>query len=268
MVEASLLLEKRVRLPDEPVRIVSLSPAVTDVLVMLGLSSRLVGVSVFCPLYVSEVKGKPLVGSYMDVDWGKLEELDPDIVFVGMGVQSRLVDMLMGRGYSVYAVPLPTSIAGILDNLLRISYVVNKYDVALRVYEEYFDKINRIRGLGRGLRVYVELWVGEPRSIGQSSYLDDGLRITGFKNIYSHVREPYPKPDFEYVKRADPDAVIISRELARIDVDELVAKRGWSSLRAVKNNMVVVLDTSMPLAHPSPRVIDVLEHVALKLSRG
>ncbi len=262
------MLEKKVELPSDPRRIVSLSPAITDVIVMLGLSNRLVGVSVFCPLYVSEVKGKPVVGSYMDVDWSRLEKLDPDLVFVGMGVQSKLVDMLMDRGYSVYAIPLPTSIAGILDNLLRISYVVNKYDVALRVYEEYFDKINRIRGLGRGLRIYVELWVGEPRSIGQSSYLDDGLRITGFKNIYSHVREPFPKPDFEYVRRIDPDVIIISKELARINVDKLIARRGWSSLKAVKNDMLMVLDTSMPLAHPSPRVIDVLEHVALKLSKN
>ncbi len=262
------MLEKKVELPSDPRRIVSLSPAITDVIVMLSLSNRLVGVSVFCPLYVSEVKGKPVVGSYMDVDWSRLEKLDPDLVFVGMGVQSKLVDMLMDRGYSVYAIPLPTSIAGILDNLLRISYVVNSYDVALRVYEEYFDKINRIRGLGRGLRVYVELWVGEPRSIGQSSYLDDGLRIIGLENIYSHAREPYPKPDFKYVRRVNPDVVIISRELAKINVGELIAKRGWSNLKAVENNMVIDLDTNMPLAHPSPRVIDVLEHVALKLSKN
>ncbi len=268
MVEASLLLERRVRLPDRPERIVSLSPAVTDVLVMLGLSSRIVGVSAFCPLYVGGVKGKPVVGSYLGVNWGLLEELNPDIVFVGLGVQSRIVEELVGRGYSVYAVPLPTSIVGVLDNLLRVSYVVDRYDVGFKLYEEYFDRLTRIKGLAGGLSAYVELWVGEPRSIGQSSYLDDGLRLIGLENIYSHVREPYPKPDFEYVRRVDPDVIIISRELARLDVKELLAKRGWSSLRAVRNNMVIVLDVNMPLAHSSPRVIDVLEHVALRLSKA
>lgn len=261
-IEATTLLEEKTILPEEPCRIVSLTPAITDTLVMLGLHDRIVGISSFCQFYVPEVKGKPIVGSYLDIKWDKLRELYPDLVLVGMGVQAKVVQVLRDRGYNVYTIPLPTSFCGILDNLLRISYVTNTYSRGLRIYEDIVKKMARlIEGTSSKVRAYVEIWVGEPRTIGQTSYIDDSLRLIGVENIYSHTRQPYPKPDPKYIAEQDPDYIIVSNEMARIDVEELVRERNWSNLKAVREKKIIILGIDKPLAHPSPRIINVLEHL-------
>ncbi|HDJ83979.1 MAG TPA: ABC transporter substrate-binding protein, partial [Desulfurococcaceae archaeon] len=101
VIQASLLLEDKAILPDNPKRIISLTPSITDTLVMLGLLNRIVGVSSFCKIYVPMVKDKPIVGSYMNVNWDKINELDPDLILLGMGVQSKLIRMFLEKGYNV-----------------------------------------------------------------------------------------------------------------------------------------------------------------------
>lgn len=261
-IQVSLLLEDKTTIPDNPKRIISLTPSITDTLVMLGLINRIVGVSGFCKTYVPMVKDKPIVGSYMNVDWNKINELDPDLILLGMGVQSKLIRMFLEKGYNVYSLPLPTSFPGILDNMLRIGYITNTYEKSLKLYMNILAKIKKlVENTPRETKAYVEIWVGEPRTIGQTSYIDDVLRIIGVKNIYSSTREPYPKPSFKYVLELDPEYIIISSELARLDIEKIIEERRWTNLRAVREGKVIVLDVDKPLAHPSPRIVDVLEYL-------
>lgn len=262
VIQASLLLEDKAILPDDPKRIISLTPSITDTLVMLGLLNRIVGVSSFCKTYVPMVKDKPIVGSYMNVNWDKINELDPDLILLGMGVQSKLIRMFLEKGYNVYSLPLPTSLPGILDNMLRISYITNTYEKGLNLYMSILARIEKlIENTPGETKAYVEIWVGEPRTIGQTSYIDDALRIIGVRNIYSSTREPYPKPNLKYVLESDPDYIIISSESARLNIERIIEEREWINLRAVREGKIIVLGIDRPLAHPSPRIIDVLEYL-------
>ncbi len=261
-MKINILLEEPVEIPDHVDRIVSLSPAVTDTLVMLGLRDRIVGVSAFCPAYVEEVKGLPIVGSYLDIKWSLLEELKPDIVLLGLGVQSGIARELLAKGYHVYTLPLPTSIAGILDNTLRTGYAVNAYDKALELYIKSIRRLSKlISNENERPRVYVEVWVGEPRTVGYTSFIHDALVLAGYKNIYGWSREPYPVPNYDYVRREKPDYVIIAREVYAPPVERLLEKHGLKDLEAIRRGNLVVLDSKRPLAHPSPRIIDTIEYL-------
>ncbi len=261
-MKINILFEEPVEIPGHVDRVVSLSPAVTDTLVMLGLRDKIVGVSAFCPAYIEEVKGLPIVGSYLNIKWNLLEELKPDIVLLGLGVQSGIARELLAKGYHIYTLPLPTSIAGILDNTLRIGYVVNAYNRALELYIRSIRRLSRLVSKeGKKPRVYVEIWVGEPRTIGHTSFIHDALVLAGYENIYGRSREPYPIPDYDYVRRAQPDYVIIAREVYAPPVEKLLEKHGLEDLEAVRRGNLVVLDSKKPLAHPSPRIIDTIEYL-------
>ncbi len=262
-MRTSILLEETVEAPEDVKRIVSLTPAITDTLVMLGLRDRIVGVSAFCSAYVEEVKGLPVAGSYLNVKWSLLEELRPDIVLLGLGIQSEIAQELLAKGFHVYTLPLPTSIAGILDNTLRIGYVTGAYREALKLYIDAFNRLSRIiewDGEERP-RVYVEVWVGEPRTIGHTSFIHDAVVLAGYENIYGWSREPYPIPDYQYVLREKPDYVIVAREVYAPPIDKIVEKHGLRDLEAVKKGNLIVLDVKRPLAHPSPRIIDIIEYL-------
>lgn len=261
-MRANILLEETVEIPEKVERIVSLTPAITDTLVMLGLRDKIIGVSAFCPAYVEEVKGLPIVGSYLNVKWSLLEELKPDIVLLGLGVQSRTARELLAKGYHVYTLPLPTTIAGILDNTLRTGYVANTYNRALELYIKSLRRLSKlVRREDKKPKVYVEVWVGEPRTVGHTSFIHDALVLAGYDNIYGWSREPYPIPDYEYVRRENPDYIVIAREIYAPPSNRLIEKHGLENLKAVRKGNLIVLDSKKPLAHPSPRIIDTIEHL-------
>ncbi len=263
-MKLNIFLEEQVEVPDTVERIVSLTPAVTDTLVALGLRDKIVGVSAFCPAYVREVKGLPIVGSYLHIKWDLLEKLKPDIILLGLGVQVGLARELLAKGYSVYTLPLPTSIAGVLDNTLRIGYVTNSYSRAWSIYANSIRRLSKLLEENKEKnrpRVYVEIWVGEPRTIGYTSFIHDAVVLAGYENIYGWSKDPYPIPDYDFIVKENPDYVIIAREVYAPPLKKIIEKHGLDRLEAVKNNRVIVLDASKPLAHPSPRIIDVIEYL-------
>lgn len=67
-------------LPDEIKRIVSLSPAITETLYLLGLGKEIVGVTAF-DVRPEEVRDKPVLAGYNKVSMRKLSDLKPDIIF-------------------------------------------------------------------------------------------------------------------------------------------------------------------------------------------
>ena len=103
-------------LPDRFSRIVSLAPNLTDALFALGLGERLVGRSAFCHR-PAPVLALPVVASYTKTRLELLRSLKPDLVLLSTGVQREQALRLKEEGFPVYAVPLPTSPYGILENL-------------------------------------------------------------------------------------------------------------------------------------------------------
>src|SRR5689334_16231395 len=77
---------------EEPRRIVSTSPSITETLFALGLGDRVIGVSQYCR-YPPEVTKLPKVGTFLAPDAERIAALRPDLVVIhetGNGVDRRL----------------------------------------------------------------------------------------------------------------------------------------------------------------------------------
>ena len=77
---------REVKVPLNPQRIVSFSPAVTEILFELGLGSNIVGVSAFCQR-PREVAGVRRVGSYGSARTEVLDAVNPDLILAISGYQ-------------------------------------------------------------------------------------------------------------------------------------------------------------------------------------
>ncbi|MEB3851257.1 MAG: ABC transporter substrate-binding protein, partial [Desulfurococcales archaeon] len=186
----SLALGREVEVPERPSRIVSLSPAVTETLFRIGAGDRVVGVSVFCSK-PPEACGRPRVGSYYKVDYKRLDPLEPDLILTTTGAQARVVEELAERGYTVYPVPLPTSLYGILDNIITVGIVAGEIPGARRLAGELAGRLPPLRGALDGVRVYYEIDLGGPVSAGAHSYIVDALEFLGAETVFSRDRVPW-----------------------------------------------------------------------------
>ena len=262
-------LGREVEVPEEPERIVSLSPALTEILYRIGVWDRVVGVSVFCNK-PREAREKPRVGSYYKVNYRLLEDLKPDLVLTTTGAQRRVLDELVEKGFTVYPVPLPVSLYGVIDEVVVVGIVTGALEAARRLAGELSERLPRLRGSLSGVKVYYEINLGGPVSAGGHSYIVDALNYLGARTPFDGYRQPWIiNPDPGVVRDFDPDVVIYEfnpvEEPSMEKAVERLSERGLGSLRAVREERILALPGDS-LAHYGPSLFDVLEEIAKRVA--
>jgi len=247
-------------------KIVSLSPSVTDTLVHLGLEDEIAGVTPWCLLYLS--KPKPIAGTYLSVNTKFLKEVQPDIVFLQSRVHDKLYPQLKDAGFRAVLVPLPTNIPAILSHVVMdVGAYVGKFEEAMELAYRLAEQVIEIRrriSPERRRRVYVE-YVFPDKSIvtaGALTYINDMIHSAGGFNIFSDKPLEFFKPDDEETNRRNPELVLVSVEPAM----RWVTEEKYREMRpAVADNsrvIIVVESREKNLAHFGPSFIYTLEFLS------
>lgn len=251
-------LGTELNLPDRIERIVSFSPAVTETLAFLGFEDSLVGVSAFCAKPES-VRSKRKVGSYNTVDRKVLNELRPEIIFTVTGYQREFALKLV-KELPVYAFELPVSLYGIIDMVVKLGLIINEPDRATKLSRLLLEVLAGLKPVQGSTRVYLEVDLGGPVCFGAYSYITDALRLLGVRSLYGDRPCEWLTPDLNWVRSEEPDAIIYEAKMYKRfdekDLADLLQKRDWQHLKAVKNHRLFV--TPGPLdfvAHHGPSFI-------------
>ncbi len=220
-----------VDLPAWPRRIVSLASGFTEAILHLGHGERLVGVSLWCPNFLPPGLELPVVGDYLRVEEEALRALEPDLVLLTTGVQRGLARKLYKRGFPVYALPLPNSLHGVLENLITLGALLDDLPGARALAQRWAETFAAYRREAPHPRprVYVELWFGRhPRMAGGLSFVHDLVEAAGGENIFGGVRRGYLPLDLEAVDEGRPDLFILHSEPEYpVRAKDLLRERGW-----------------------------------------
>ncbi|GAA6730346.1 helical backbone metal receptor [Thermus brockianus] len=246
-------------LPDHFGRIVSLAPNLTDALFALGVGDKLVGRSAFCHR-PAQVLSLPVVASYTKTRLELLRNLQPDLVLLSTGVQREQALGLKEEGFPVYAVPLPTSPYGILENLSTLGHLLGLEAEATELAHRLAERYTALKGRFR-LRVYFEMDLGGPITVGRGSYIAQALLHLGLEPIFLDVPQAYFTPDLEEVRQRAPDLFLYEPkpwgknplEKARA----LARERGW--------DFPVAATDGDELAHYGPMFFGFLEKLAQRV---
>lgn len=123
-------------------RVVSLAPTVTDTLVALGLSDRLVGVTFYDrvpPPYQPAV-----VGGVLAPDLEAITRLQPDLIISCCFRQKEVQDYFQARGVRVLELPAET-MADILKNLEYLGQLFQCQEAARELAQRFTAKLELIR---------------------------------------------------------------------------------------------------------------------------
>ena len=241
------ILGKELILPDRCQRVVSLSPALTESLFLMGLGDKVVGVSGFC-VHPEEARRKQVIGSYNRVREEILRELNPDLFLMTTGYQRDVAFDLSNR-YPVYALPLPASISSLIAFCTEAGIVAGYAQQATQLQRNLVDSLNKTINRAEklpSLKIYLEIDLGGPVTFGMYSYITDAFRLLRLRNIYADHPAEWLKPDDDFTVRADPDVIIyepkmFSRKNRSIqEVIRFFNRRGLSELSAVRHGRILI----------------------------
>src|SRR5271163_897147 len=143
-------------------RIVSLAPSVTSILLELGVRSELVGVSRWCK-DVAEVGSRPAVGDCWKMDLREVMRLRPTILIGSVPFSAETVQEILAEPVAFLAIN-PRSLADIFGDIRTLGRLVDRGRAAeiliRKMCAEFAEVAGEVRRLGRGrrLRVYCEAW--------------------------------------------------------------------------------------------------------------
>lgn len=252
------ILGREIMLSERPERIISLSPAITETLFMMGLGERVVGVSAFCAR-PEEARTRRKVGSYSTTNLGVLREIKPDLILAITGYQRSLA-LDLSSEFPAYPIALPVSVAGIIDTVVKVGLVVGEATKGRELASSLLKEAARARPVAGAPRAYVEVDLGGPVSFGAHSYITDAFHMLGARTLFDGVRSEWLTPDLEGVAADDPDFIFYEAKMytsfGAESLRALVEKRGWGNLRAVKDGHCFLTPGPLDfMAHHGPSFI-------------
>jgi ABC-type Fe3+-hydroxamate transport system substrate-binding protein len=214
-----------------PRRVISFVSSATETLFELGCGDALIGVTPYCTRYVSDL-AVPVVGDYLKADVDGLRALNPDLILVTSGIQSALGKQLAEAGLPIFALPLPASRFGILENQITLGGLMHRVEAARTLcthMEAGFAELIASAPTSRPT-VFIEMWCGRHlRGIGGLSFIHDLIELAGGTPVPASASEAYPVPDLTAIAAQQPEVILFFQEPDHpVDAAELLQARGWS----------------------------------------
>jgi iron complex transport system substrate-binding protein len=252
-----------------PRRIISLVPAVTEMLFAIGAGPQVIAVSSY-DQDPPEVRQLPRVGALLDPDVERILSMKPDLV-VTYGSQSDLKQQLDRASITVFDYR-HAGLADITATMRRLGAATGHAPRAEETASNLERSLARIRErAGTGPRPRTLLVFGRERGAlrniyasGGRGFLHDMLDAAGGVNVFADVDRESVQVTTEVVLARAPDVILEVRS-ADIDTEAEAASeaRSWAplaSVPAVRNRRVIVL-TGKALTVPGPRVAEVAERM-------
>ena len=252
------------------VRIASLSPAVTEILFALGVGKQIVCTDQFSN-FPDEAKAIPHVRDMVKIDPEEVRTFQPEAVFLGTSIQTKLAEVLRAANFSVIHDD-PRSIDAIYAWIRSIGTIVDRgkeADALVLQMQQGFQEVKKKAKLmhaGRDVpchgepcrttaRLYVEEWHQPPFASG--NWVPEIARIAGGEQFPVAPGALSPEVTLDQVEQWNPDLIVISWcGAGLLAPKELLLNRpGWDRLSAVQKGHVRVIDDSL-LNRPGPRLVE------------
>jgi iron complex transport system substrate-binding protein len=252
-----------------PQRIISLIPAVTEMLFALGAGDRVVAVSSF-DRYPPEVEKLQRVGALLDPDLERIISLRPDLVAV-YGSQVDLRRQLDRARVPVF-VYSHAALADVMQTLLelggRIGHRQQAEALTRQIESRLADLKARVATRPRPRTLVVfgreSFSLRAIYASGGYGFVHDMVTAAGGENIFADVERQAVQATTEAILARRPDVIIELRADPLSPADERRELSTWGQLQsvpAVRNKRVhIVADPRAVI--PGPRVAEGAEVIA------
>ncbi len=279
-------------------RIVSLLPSTTEMVCLLGLRDRLVGISHECD-FPENVRGLPVLTapkidprgrsaeidrqvrevvagglSVYRIDQEKLRELRPDLILTQDACAVCAVSFeevraaareLIGNQVEIVSLS-PLRLEDVLEDIVRVARAAGASARAAEVVAGLRTRLEELRartGTSRRPRVLALEWMEPPMPAGH--WTPQLIRLAGGEPVLGRDGEPTRRIEWERIVDAAPEVLLVMPcgfKVAQTvrEMDELVARLARTP--AVREGRVYVADGNAYFNRPGPRLVDSAELAA------
>jgi iron complex transport system substrate-binding protein len=246
-------------------RIVTLAPALTEIVFALGKGGEIVGNTKFCN-FPGEAKNITRVGGFIDINLEILIDLKPSVIFLYPEYYEKI--KIMEKKTKLVKVK-HTTLKDVFDGVETISKTLDIEAGGKELISKIKDRIDRVRQKSYGKKkLKILLIIGRNPDkltnmfiVGKRDFLNELLEVTGSVNAYEGNIN-YPNISIESVVAMNPD-LILELSVFNEGIKEEKVLGLWEKfpfISAVKNKKIKIIKDSLWLI-PGPRVSRIAEEM-------
>ncbi|MGF7076577.1 cobalamin-binding protein [Mucilaginibacter sp. 3215] len=282
-------------------KIVSLLPAATEIICALGLEKNLVGRSHECdfPASVKElpicaeanfpdglssadidIKVKEILADALSVYTVKREQikaLSPDVVMtqaqcevcaVSLKDVEEALENYLDKQAQIISLQ-PNSLDDIFEDIVTVANALNVPAAGAELLESLQERVDiikhKLKFIDSKPTVACIEWL-EPVMIS-GNWVPGLVNIAGGTPVLAQDGKHSPYIEWDEILQQDPEIIVVmpcgfSIERTMREINLLLDRPGFASLKAVKNDRFYIADGNQYFNRPGPRIVDSIEILA------
>jgi iron complex transport system substrate-binding protein len=256
-----------ITLEEPPQRIVSLTPATTEILFALGAGQRTVGRGDYDD-YPPEATELPGVAAFTGVNHEALVALEPDLVLAGGNFFTPPADIERMRELDIpVLVVYADTFTAAIDDIRLIGMAVDESAAAEQLaaqMEARLEEVSRAVGGLDAPRVFYQIG-SEPEIYAPApeSFIADMVALAGGEPITTTDPAIFAIPVEELVEQ-DPEVIVVGDAQWGVCPADVAARPGWGTMTAVREGAIRPVNDTI-VTRPGPRLADGLAALALAI---
>jgi iron complex transport system substrate-binding protein len=249
-----------------PSKIVSLTPAATEILFAIGAGDRVAAKVEDVANYPPEASKLPVVATYKGVDIEKIVGLGADLVIAGGSgfTPADAITKLRSLGVPVLVLDA-TSLAGALHDIELVGDAAGDGGPARDLTASMQAQIDQLSAATRDLpkpTVFYEIGA-DPQiyTAPTDSIYADMLKLAGSSPITTGSDYVIP---LEKIVAANPTVILLGDAAYGVTVDQVRKRAGWAGIAAVKSKAIRPVD-DIVITRPGPRLVDGLRDLIVAI---
>ena len=244
-----------------PERIVSLSPANTEILFALGLGDRIVGVTEYCT-YPEAALSKDKIGGFSTINTEKIAVLNPDLLVAADGNSEETIAHLRELGYTIITVNADT-----IDTTLADIRLIGKAAGVESAAEELVSSMQadlaeiaeKTKGAEKPTILHC-MWTDPLWVSGSGTFQDEMISAAGGVNAAA-AEGGWVALTMEKFLTMNPDIIVVdSGDGMGVGTDDALKNfflkdSRMQSLSAVQNERVYVVNADI-IDRGGPRIVE------------
>lgn len=203
-------LGRKVQIKENPQRIISLVPAITETLFELGLGDKIIGRTRFCKFPVDKVKSAVNIGGTKEIKLDRIHELKPDLIIAEKEENTKEIVELLEQYYPVFVFEIQhiEDVYRMIQDAGKITahqVEANTMEASIRTAFETLPK-------AQNKRIAYVIWQKPYMVVGKETYIQTLLNEMGFINPFVTKEGRYPVVTEGDLLEANLDEIFLATE--------------------------------------------------------
>jgi ABC-type Fe3+-hydroxamate transport system substrate-binding protein len=204
-------LQRQVRIPYPPRRIVSLVPSQTELLYHLGLEAEVAGITKFCIHPAHWFRDKTRVGGTKNLRLEQVLALQPQLVIANKEENERdQVAALAEAGLPVWVSDIH-NLEDALQMIEQVGEITGRSDPAQQISATIRGRFSNLRTPDTVINTAYFIWRKPWMVAGGDTFIHEMLRRCGLQNVFAGI-DRYPEISLAQLADRDCQLVLLSSE--------------------------------------------------------